>query len=100
MEKIPGLLPIIDEKHSKTISEAIESLAQENAKFANQRNSTLISSKENIVKQTFKSSIETFLKSDANKTVFDMIFEIPSIHEVQKKVVQPNVSEFLEDKDM
>lgn len=71
-EKIPGLLSIIDDKNSKIISEAIETLAQENAKFANQRDLALISSKEDTVKRTFKSSIEAFLKSDSNKTVFEL----------------------------
>lgn len=71
-EKIPGLLPIIDENNSKIISEAIEALAQENAKFANHRSAALISSKETAIKQTFKSSIETFLTSDAKKTVFEL----------------------------
>lgn len=71
-EKIRGLLPIVDENNSKTISDAIEILAKENAKFANQRNLDLISSKEAVIKQSFKSSIEAFLKSDGNKAVFEL----------------------------
>lgn len=47
-------------------------LAKENAKHPNQRDAAVISSKEATVKQAFKSSIETFLTSDAKKTVFEL----------------------------
>ena len=71
-EKIPGLSAIISEQDSKTISDAIETLAQENAKFANQRNAATISKQEETIKRVFKSSIEAFLKGDTSKSVFEL----------------------------
>ena len=59
-EKIPGLSAIISDQDSKTISDAIETLAQENAKFANQRNATTISGQEDTIKRVFKSSMKPF----------------------------------------
>lgn len=71
-EKIQGLSSIVSEDDSTNISNAIEILAQENAKFANQRNPRTISDQEEIIKKGFKDSIEAFLKGDANKTVFEL----------------------------
>ncbi len=71
-EKIPGLSAIISDQDSKTISDAIETLAQENAKFANQRNATTISGQEDTIKRVFKSSIEAFLVGETNKPVFEL----------------------------
>lgn len=71
-EKIPGLSSIVNDQDSKTISDAIEILAQENAKFPNQRNTTTISRQEGTIKQAFKSSIETFLKGGTIKSVFEL----------------------------
>lgn len=71
-EKIPGLSSIVNNQDSKTISDAIEILAQENAKFPNQRNTTTISRQEGTIKQALKSSIETFLKGGTNKSVFEL----------------------------
>ena len=70
--KIPDLTSIIDDDNSKAITEAIESLARENAKFANQRNESLISEKEKIIKTSFCSSIEAFLKGEKNNAVFEL----------------------------
>lgn len=71
-EKIQGLSSIVSDEESKKISEAIEALAQENAKYANQRNPQTISTQEGIIKKGFKDSIEVFLKGDTNKTVFEL----------------------------
>lgn len=71
-EKIPGLSAIISDQDSKTISDAIETLAQENAKFVNQRNATTISGQEDTIKRVFKSSIEAFLVGKTNKSVFEL----------------------------
>jgi len=71
-EKIPGLSAIISDQDSKAISDAIETLAQENAKFANQRNATIISRQEETIKRVFKSSIEAFLVGETNKSVFEL----------------------------
>ncbi len=71
-EKIPGLTPIVNGEDSKTISAAIEALAQENAKFADKRNTEKIATQEGIIKRVFKSSIETFLTGTLSKTVFEL----------------------------
>lgn len=71
-EKIPGLSTIISDQDSKIISDAIETLAQENAKFANQRNATIISRQEETIKRVFKSSIEAFLVGETVKSVFEL----------------------------
>lgn len=71
-EKIPGLSTIISDQDSKIISDAIETLAQENAKFANQRNATTISRQEETIKRVFKSSIEAFLVGETVKSVFEL----------------------------
>ena len=67
-EKIPGVSTIISDQDSKIISDAIETLAQENAKFANQRNATIISRQEETIKRVFKSSIEAFLVGETVRT--------------------------------
>lgn len=71
-EKIQGLSSIVQDEEAKKISVAIETLAQENAKFANQRDAKIISTQEEIIKNGFKDSIEAFLKADANKIVFEL----------------------------
>ena len=71
-EKIPGLTSIVSEEDSKTLSVAIEILAQENAKYADKRNATIIATQEKIIKETFKSSIKAFLVGSLNKTVFEL----------------------------
>ena len=71
-EKVPGLSAIINDQDSKTISKAIETLAQENAKFPNLRNATIISKQEETIKRVFKSSIEAFLVGETNKSVFEL----------------------------
>ncbi|MCM1221542.1 MAG: DUF87 domain-containing protein [Lachnospiraceae bacterium] len=71
-DKISGLSSIISDQDSKAISDAIETLAQENAKFANQRNATIISRQEETIKRVFKSSIEAFLVGETNKSVFEL----------------------------
>lgn len=71
-KKIPGLTAIVNEQDSKTVSVAMEILAQENAQFANKRDMAKIDSQEEIIKRVFKTSIETFLTGDLDKTVFEL----------------------------
>jgi len=71
-EKLPGLGSIVTDEEAKRITKEIETLAQENAKFANQRSPQIISGAEGEIKTTFKTAIERFLKSDANKAVFEL----------------------------
>lgn len=71
-EKMPGLQSIVTDAEAKAISEAIEMLAQENAKFANQRQPAIISSAETTIKNGFVTAIKRFLESDINKAVFEL----------------------------
>lgn len=71
-EKIPDLTSIVTDNEAKIIAKAIGSLAQENAKFLNQRNPTTISENEKNIKSTFASAIKRFLEGDSNKTVFEL----------------------------
>lgn len=71
-EKIPGLTSIVTEEEAKIITKSIDLLAQENAKFANQRNHTTIEENEKNIKVTFANAIKCFLEGDASKTVFEL----------------------------
>lgn len=66
---------IIDENNSKTAFGAIEVIAIEKAKFANQQNKKTIEESEKEIKTAFYNSIKSFLESDKNIS----IFEIPDI---------------------
>lgn len=71
-EKIPGLTSIVSEEDSKTISTAMETLAKENAKYPDKRDRNMIAAQEDAIKRTFKTSIEAFLTSALDKTVFEL----------------------------
>lgn len=71
-EKMPGLESIVTEEEAKEITKAINALAQENAKFANQRNAGTISEAEKAIKNGFTTAIKRFLEGDMNKTVFEL----------------------------
>lgn len=71
-EKIPGLTSIVTDEEAKAIAKAIDLLAQENAKFPNQRNQTTISENEKSIKVAFSAAIKRFLDGDSNKTVFEL----------------------------
>ena len=71
-EKIPGLSSIVTDAEAKAIAKSIDTLAQENAKFANQRNQATIKDNEKAIKVAFGGAIKRFLESDANKIVFEL----------------------------
>ena len=66
---------IINENDSGIAFKAIEVIASEKAKFANQQNKKTIEDSENAIKTAFDNSIKSFLESDKNLS----IFEIPDI---------------------
>lgn len=71
-EKIPGLESIVTEDEAKEITKSIETLIQENAKFANQRSQGTILGAENSIKKGFTTAIKRFLEGESNKTVFEL----------------------------
>ena len=71
-EKIRGLSSIVSEEDAEKISEAVEILAKEKAQFANRQDARTISQQESIIKNGFRGAIETFLKGDVEKTVFEL----------------------------
>lgn len=66
----PG--PIVDSQASVTMFAAIEKLSAEFAKFANQRNQTIIDANEKILIDGFNSSLKTFLESDKPLAIFEL----------------------------
>ncbi|MGN8764370.1 ATP-binding protein [Hornefia butyriciproducens] len=66
---------IVSEQDAGAAFGAIETIALEKAKFANQQDQKLISNNENVLKRTFYSAIKDFLGGADNKA----IFEIPDI---------------------
>lgn len=70
-----NITTIVNDERSKAAFEAIESIANEKAKFANQQNKEIIKQGETKLKQSFYDSIKEFLEGDDNKS----IFEIPDI---------------------
>ena len=70
-----NITTIVNDERSKAAFDAIESIANEKAKFANQQNKEIIRQSETKLKQSFYDSIKEFLEGDDNKS----IFEIPDI---------------------
>ena len=70
-----NITTIVNDERSKAAFEAIERIANEKAKFANQQNKEIIRQSEKELKQSFYDSIKEFLEGDNNKS----IFEIPDI---------------------
>lgn len=70
-----NIAQIISSADSKDAFAAIETLAQEQAKFANQRQQSIISANEESLKRSFYNSIKSFLEGAEKKAVF----EIPDI---------------------
>lgn len=66
---------IINENDSKIAFDAIEVIASEKARFANQQNKKTIEESEKTIKKAFYNSIKSFLESDKKLS----IFEIPDI---------------------
>ncbi len=63
---------IISNKDADTSFIAIEAIANEKAKFANQQNKKIIEDNEKIIKTSFYNSIKIFLESDKNKAIFEL----------------------------
>lgn len=68
----PDLHPVISPEDSKKSFEAIETLAKETGKFANQQDRRLIEQKENELKALFYNSIKNFLEGSEQKGVFEI----------------------------
>lgn len=73
--RFENIEPIISSQDADDSFKAIETIATEKAKYANQQNKATITDNEGSIKKAFYSSIKAFLKSDKNKS----IFEIPDI---------------------
>ena len=71
-ERFPGITSIITEEEAAIISTRIDMLIAENAKFADRRNMGLIQESERIIRESIRNTIERYLKSDANKIVFEL----------------------------
>lgn len=71
-EKMPGLGSIVTEEEAKSITEAIDTLAQENAQFANKRDPKNIFNAEKTIKTVFNGALKRFLESEADKIVFEL----------------------------
>lgn len=63
---------IISEDDAKKSFIAIEEIATEKAKFANQQDKTKIENCEKEIKSAFYNSIKTFLESNNNKAIFEL----------------------------
>lgn len=70
--KIADIQPIISEENAKKAFEAIELIAIEERKFANQRNYELIKAQETIIKSEFFNSIRTFLEGQPSESIFEL----------------------------
>ncbi len=73
--RFEGIVPIVDAENANKTFEAIEIIAKEKAKFANQQDKSIIDNKEKNIKEAFYTSIKTFLESGEKQS----IFEIPDI---------------------
>lgn len=71
-QKDLSLKPIIDVEKAKIISNEIETLAAEMAKFANNRNQTVITNCETNIKKEFFNAIKSFLEGEDQKAVFEL----------------------------
>lgn len=71
-----GQKPIIAADEAQKMFVAIDKIAEEMDKFANQRNKTLIAQNEQVLKDGFSLCIENFLKSDDSNVA---VFELPDV---------------------
>lgn len=71
-EKDSSLTSIVNDTYATEISKNIETLASELAKFANQRNQSVINTCETNIKKHFAKSIKEFLEGDLTKTIFEL----------------------------
>jgi uncharacterized protein len=70
--KIDAIQPIISEENAKKAFDAIELIAVEERKFANQRNYDLIKAQEAIIKTEFFNSIRVFLEGSPSESIFEL----------------------------
>lgn len=70
--KIADIQPIISDDNAKKAFEAIELIAIEERKFANQRDYKVIKAQEEIIKNEFYNSIKTFLEGKPNEAIFEL----------------------------
>lgn len=67
-----NITQIISNSDSKTSFEAIEKIAAEKAKFANQQDKNVITSNEYKIENAFYNSIKAFLHGNENKAIFEL----------------------------
>ena len=70
--KISNLTSIISDEEAIKITKLIDTLAQENAKFSNQRDQKIIRQAEREIKLYFGNAIKVFLEGDSSKVVFEL----------------------------
>lgn len=70
--RFKNITHIISDPDSQASFEAIEKIAAEKAKFANQQNRNVITSNEYIIQNSFKNSIREFLQGNDNKAIFEL----------------------------
>lgn len=70
--KINDIQPIIDEYDAKKAFDALEIIAIEERKYANNRDYKLIKAQEEIIKSEFYNSIKAFLESESAQAIFEL----------------------------
>lgn len=70
--KITDIEPIISDDNAKKAFDAIEMIAVEERKFANQRDYDLIDAQSKILKDQFYNSIKAFLEGDTSEAIFEL----------------------------
>lgn len=72
LSRFENIGKIITETDASASFAAIEIIANEKAKFANQQNKAIIDTNERAIKAAFYNSIKVFLESEANKAIFEL----------------------------
>lgn len=72
ISKLSEITSIISDVDAKSISTAIEKIANENAKFANQRDNNAILKNKTLIESLFSNAIEDFLKGPSQKAIFEI----------------------------
>jgi len=70
--KIADIQPIVSDESGESAFKAIEVIATEDRKFANQRDYTAIKAAEKVIKTEFHSSIKAFLEGDTTEAIFEL----------------------------
>jgi hypothetical protein len=71
-QKMENIESIISDENAKASFAAIELIAKEKTKFANQWNHELIDAQEKIIKKAFYESIKHFLEGQNTKAIFEL----------------------------